>query len=142
MSAPVSGPPEDNTADGAEDASLGRLVTTAVADVQKLLQQELALAKAELREEASRAGKAAGMYGGAGFAGYMVLVLLSFAAVIGLGHLIGIGWSALIVAAVWAVAAAVMYSMGRNRMREVSPKPERTIETLKEDAQWARHPTK
>ena len=142
MSAPVSGPSEDNTADGAEDASLGRLVTTAVADVQKLLQQELALAKAELREEASRAGKAAGMYGGAGFAGYMVLVLLSFAAVIGLGHLIGIGWSALIVAAVWAVVAAVMFTMGRSRMREVSPKPERTIETLKEDAQWARHPTK
>jgi hypothetical protein len=142
MPASVSGPPEDSTTENAEDASLGRLVTTAVADMQKLLQQELALAKAELREEASSAGKAAGMYGGAGFAGYMVLVLVSFAAVIGLGHLIGTGWSALIVAAVWAIAGAVMFVLGRNRMRTVSPKPERTIETLKEDAQWARHPTR
>jgi Putative Actinobacterial Holin-X, holin superfamily III len=144
MPTAASGPAEGNTGnpENTEDASLGSLVTTAVADVQKLLQQELALAKAELREEASRAGKAAGMYGGAGFAGYMVLVLLSAAAVIGLGHVIGAGWSALIVAAVWAIAAAVMFAMGRSRMRTVSPKPERTIETLKEDAQWARHPTK
>jgi hypothetical protein len=137
MTAPESGPPEEDSTE-----SLGSLVTTAVADVQKLLQQEVALAKAELREEAGRAGKAAGMYGGAGFAGYMVLVLLSFAAVIGLGHLIGTGWAALVIAVVWAIAAAAMYAMGRNRMRTVSPKPERTIETLKEDAQWARHPTK
>jgi Putative Actinobacterial Holin-X, holin superfamily III len=144
MPAAASGPAEENTGvpENTEDASLGTLVTTAVADVQKLLQQELALAKAELREEAGRAGKAAGMYGGAGFAGYMVLVLLSAAAVIGLGHVIGAGWSALVVAVVWAIAAAVMFAMGRSRMRTVSPKPERTIETLKEDAQWARHPTK
>ncbi|MFD8555473.1 phage holin family protein [Streptomyces fradiae] len=44
--------------------------------------------------------------------------------------------------AVGGGAAAVLFLLGRSRMREVSPKPERTIETLKEDAQWARHPTK
>jgi hypothetical protein len=141
MAASTSGPAEGH-APAAEDASLGTLVSTAVADVQKLLRQELALAKAELREEAGRAGKAAGMFGGAGYAASMVLTLLSAAAVIGLGHLIGYGWSALIVAAVWAIAAAVMFATGRSRMRTVSPKPEQTIETLKEDARWARHPTK
>jgi hypothetical protein len=141
MAASPPGPAEEHAA-AADDASLGSLVATAVADVQKLLRQELALAKAELREEAGRAGKAAGMYGGAGFAGSMVLALLSAAAVIGLGYQIGFGWSALVVAAVWTVVAAVMFATGRGRMRTVSPKPEQTIETLKEDARWARHPTR
>jgi hypothetical protein len=141
MAASPPGPAEEHAA-AVDDASLGSLVTTAVADVQRLLRQELALAKAELREEAGRAGKAAGLYGGAGFAGSMVLALLSAAAVIGLGYLIGFGWSALIVAVVWAIAAAAMFAAGRSRMRTVSPKPEQTIETLKEDARWARHPTK
>jgi hypothetical protein len=141
MPASTPGPAEEYAAT-ADDTSLGNLVTTAVADVQKLLRQELALAKAELREEAGRAGKAAGMYGGAGFAGSMVLVLLSAAAVIGLGHLIGVGWAALVIAVVWALAGTVMFTMGRSRMRTVSPKPEQTIETLKEDVEWARHPTK
>jgi hypothetical protein len=141
MPVSATGPAEEHTA-AADEASLGSLVTAAVADVQKRLRQELALAKAEMREEAGRAGKAAGMYGGAGFAGSMVFVLLSATAVIGLGHLIGIGWASLVIALVWAIAGTAMFTMGRNRMRAVSPKPEQTIETLKEDVKWARHPTR
>ncbi|MFF6783852.1 phage holin family protein [Streptomyces sp. NPDC012510] len=111
-------------------------------DLQTLLRQEVELAKTEIREEGAKAGKAAGMYGGAGFGGYMVALFLSLAAVFGLANVMDAGWAALIVAAVWAVIAAVLYVMGRSRMREVSPKPEQTMDTLKEDAQWARHPTK
>ncbi|WP_338785175.1 phage holin family protein [Streptomyces sp. DG1A-41] len=111
-------------------------------DLQTLFRQEVELAKTEIREEGAKAGKAAGMYGGAGFGGYMVALLLSLAAVSGLANVMDAGWAALIVAAVWAVIAAVLYVMGRSRMREVSPKPEQTVQTLKEDAQWARHPTK
>ncbi|MBV2364214.1 phage holin family protein [Streptomonospora nanhaiensis] len=124
------------------DRSLGDLVGELVADVQKLLRQEVELAKAEVREEATKAGKAAGMLSGAAFAGYMVLVLVSLAAVFGLAAVMPAGWAALIVAAVWAVIGAVLFVVGRSRMRQVSPKPERTVETLKEDAQWARHPTR
>ncbi|MCP9985551.1 phage holin family protein [Streptomyces sudanensis] len=112
------------------------------ADVQHLLRQEVKLAKVEIQEEATKAGKAAGMFGGAGFAGYMTALFLSLAAVFGLANVMDAGWAALIVTAVWAVVAAVLFVLGRSRMREVSPKPEQTIETLKEDAQWARHPTK
>jgi O-antigen/teichoic acid export membrane protein len=72
----------------------------------------------------------------------MVALFLSLAAVFGLANVMDAGWAALIVTAVWAVIAAVLYVMGRSRMREVSPKPEQTMQTLKEDAQWARHPTK
>ncbi|WP_461087418.1 phage holin family protein [Streptomyces deserti] len=111
-------------------------------DLQTLFRQEVELAKTEIREEGAKAGKAAGLYGGAGFGGYMVALFLSLAAVFGLANVMDAGWAALIVAAVWAVIAAVLYVMGRSRMREVSPKPEQTVQTLKEDAQWARHPTK
>ncbi|MDT9685090.1 phage holin family protein [Streptomyces sp. TRM76323] len=124
------------------DRSAGELLAAVTADVQHLLRQEVRLAKAEIQEEASKAGKAAGMFGGAGFAGYMVALFLSLAAVFGLANVMDAGWAALIVTAVWAVIAAVLFVLGRSRMREVSPKPDRTIETLKEDAQWARHPTK
>nr|WP_205615896.1 phage holin family protein [Streptomyces harenosi] len=117
-------------------------MSVVTADLQTLFRQEVELAKAEIREEATRAGKAAGMYGGAGFAGYMVLLFLSLAAVLGLANVMDGGWAALIVTAVWGIVAAVLYQKGRARMRTVSPKPEQTVETMKENAEWARHPTR
>ncbi|CAL9439115.1 hypothetical protein SUDANB176_02210 [Streptomyces sp. enrichment culture] len=125
-----------------QDKSLGELLSKVTSDLQTLFRQEVELAKAEIKEEGTKAGKAAGMYGGAGFAGSMVLLFLSLAAVYGLANVMDVGWAALIVAALWGIAAAVLYQKGRARMRTVSPKPERTVETLKEDAEWARHPTK
>ncbi|WP_406840504.1 phage holin family protein [Streptomyces sp. AHU1] len=125
-----------------QDASVGQLLAQVTSDLQTLFRQEVELAKAEVREEAAKAGKAAGMYGGAGFAGYMVLLFLSLAAVLGLSNVMDGGWAALIVTAVWAVVAAVLYQRGRTQMRTVSPKPERTVETMKENKEWARHPTK
>jgi hypothetical protein len=124
------------------DASVGELLSAVTSDVQTLFRQEVELAKTEVKQEATKAGKAAGMYGGAGFAGYMVLLFLSLAAVLGLANVMDGGWAALIVTAVWAVVAAVLYARGRTRMRTVTPKPEQTVETLKENAQWARHPTR
>ncbi|GAB2896511.1 phage holin family protein [Streptomyces deserti] len=128
--------------EAAPDRSAGELLSAVTSDLQTLFRQEVELAKTEIREEGAKAGKAAGLYGGAGFGGYMVALFLSLAAVFGLANVMDAGWAALIVAAVWAVIAAVLYVMGRSRMREVSPKPEQTVQTLKEDAQWARHPTK
>ncbi|PJE95162.1 hypothetical protein CUT44_26385 [Streptomyces carminius] len=123
-----------------EDRSIGELLSAVTSDAQKLFRQEIELAKAEIREEATKAGKAAGMFGGAGFAGYMTALFASLAIVFALANVMDWGWAALIVTALWAVAAIALYVMGRSRMREVS-KPERTVETLKEDAKWARHPT-
>jgi hypothetical protein len=122
--------------------SLGDLVSELTGDLSKLMRQELELAKAEMRQEAVKAGKATGMLAAAGFAGYMTTVLISLALVFALGAVMPLGWAALIVAAVWGIAGAVLYSTGRTRLRTVNPKPERTVETLKEDAEWAKHPTK
>lgn len=125
-----------------QDRSVGELLSDVTSDIQTLFRQEIELAKAEIRQEATKAGKAGGMFGGAGFAGYMVALFASLAAVFGLANVMDAAWAALIVTALWAGIGAVLFVMGRSRMREVSPKPEQTVETLKEDARWARHPTK
>jgi hypothetical protein len=122
------------------EASLGELVHGISEDLSTLIHQELALAKAELREEAVKAGKGAGLLGATGYAGHMVLLFGTFALVFGVGHITGLGWACLIVTAIWAVVGAVLGGAGRKELRGVHPKPELTITTLKEDAQWARHP--
>jgi hypothetical protein len=123
----------------AADASLGELFSDLTSDMSALLRNELQLAKVELKEEITRAGRAGGMFGGAALAGYMTIVLLSFAAVWGLAEVMAVGWAFLIVAVVWAAAAALLYLRGRDQLRMVNPKPDQTIDTLKEDLQWAKN---
>jgi hypothetical protein len=113
-------------------ASVGELIGEVAQDLSTLMRQELALAKAEVKEEAVKAGQAAGMLGAAGFAGYMVLLFASVAAWWGLAEVMAKGWAALVVTAIWAVIGAVLFLAGRRRFREVNPKPERTTETVKE----------
>jgi hypothetical protein len=112
--------------------SVGELIGEVSNDLSSLMRQELALAKAEVKAEATKTGKAAGMLGGAGFAGYMVALFASIALWWALANGMDEGGAALIVAALWAVVGAVLYSMGRSRLKAVHPKPERTVETLKE----------
>jgi hypothetical protein len=114
------------------DVSVGQLLSDVSRDLSTLMRQEVELAKAEVKAEVSKAGKGAGMLGGAGFAGYMVLLFLSFALWWGLANVMDAGWAALIVAVVWIVIAAVLYAVGRSTLRKVNPKPERTVETVKE----------
>ena len=114
------------------ESSVGELIGEVTSDLSKLVRQELELAKAEVKQEATKSGKAVGMLGGAGFAGYMMALFLSIALWWGLANVMDEGWAALIVAALWAVIAAVLASVGRKRLRAVNPKPERTIETIKE----------
>jgi hypothetical protein len=113
-------------------ASVGELLSDVSRDLSTLMRQELELAKAELKAEAVRTGKAVGMLGGAGFAGYMVMLFLSIALWAGLDNVMDAGWAALIVTAIWAVIAAVLYTTGRGTMRTVNPTPERTVETVRE----------
>ena len=122
--------------------SIGSLIGQVANDVSKLFRQEVALAKAELKEEAAKAGKAGGMLAGAGFAGYMVAVLVSLALVFALGAVMPLGWAALIVAVIWAVVGGVLYAVGRSRLKQVDPVPRQTVETLREDAQWVRDQTR
>jgi uncharacterized membrane protein YqjE len=130
----------DRTEDPAQN-SVGELIGNISDDLSQLFRQEVELAKAELKEEAAKAGKAAGMLGGAGFAGYLAVVLLSFALVFGLSNVMDAGWAALIVAVIWAAIGAVLYANGRKKLKTVDPMPRRTVDTIKEDAQWLKNPT-
>jgi len=123
------------------DESVGTLLADVASDVSQLFQQEIALARAELKQEATKAGRAGGILAGASVAGLMVAVLASFAIVYALAEVIPPGWAALIVAVVWAIVGAVLYSTGRRQLREVSPVPKQTVETVKEDVKWLRNPT-
>jgi uncharacterized membrane protein YqjE len=118
------------------DESVGALVSQLTTDVGQLTRQELALAKAELQAEAKKAGKGAGMLGGAAFAGWMVALFVSLTVMWALDEAMDLIWAALIVATVWAVVAAVLAMTGRKELREVDPKPDQTVESLKEDAKW------
>lgn len=124
-----------------EDKSVGDIVGDIAKDLGLLVRQELDLAKTEVKAEATKAGKGAGLLGGAGVAGLLLLVFLSLTVMFALGNAMDLVWAALIVTVLWAVVAAVLAVTGRKKLREVSPKPEATIQTLKEDAQWAKHPT-
>ena len=121
------GPPVD-----VENTSIGELMGHISRDLITLLRQEIALAKVEVKGEAKKAGKAAGMLGGAGFAGYMVLLFLSLGLWWGLSNVMDQGWAALVVSGVWTVIGVVLYSVGRTEMREVDPKPEHTVDTVKQ----------
>src|SRR3954453_12456249 len=113
-----------------EGTSVGQLIGEGTKDLSTLMRQELELAKVEVKAEAKKAGQGAGAFGAAGFAGYMVLMFLSFALWWALANVMDTGLAALIVAVLWGVIGAVAFVMGRKKFREVHPKPERTVETL------------
>ncbi|MEW2416975.1 phage holin family protein [Streptomyces sp. NPDC046866] len=124
----------------AAEPSIGDLVEAIGHDVTGLVRTEIELAKAELTQEFAKAGKAGGMLGGAGYAGHMAMLFASLTFVFAMGNVINIAWAALIVTALWATVGAALYVSGRAGWRNVHLKPEQTVESLKEDAQWARHP--
>lgn len=115
-----------------EVGSIGGLVSDISADLSTLMRQEVALAKAELKQSATDVGKGAGMLAGAGLAGHMLLVFGSLAVMFGISNLIGdhLGWAALIVALLWGVGAAVLALSGKKELQSVEGLP-RTTETAK-----------
>jgi hypothetical protein len=115
----------------AATTSLGDLLGEVTRDLSTLMRQEIALAKAELKESATTSAKGAGLLGGAGYAGSMVVLFLSLALWAALAALVGWGWSGVIVAVIWAVIAAILFAAGRKQLKEVNGAPQ-TVETLQE----------
>jgi len=119
-----------------ENQSLGDIVSRISQDFSALMRHELELAKIEMMAEGKKAGKTAGMFGGAAFAGWMAALFLSITLMWLLDKAMDLTLAAFLVFLIWAVAAAVLAARGRQEAREINPKPEQTVETLKEDAQW------
>jgi uncharacterized membrane protein YqjE len=129
---------DDPTKPKEPDKSLGELFGELSGEFSSLLQTQVELAKVELRDEASKVGKTAGMFGGAGAAAYFAVLMLSFALAWGLATVMNPGWAFLIVGALYAVVAAVLYLQARQRARDVNLIPEQAVASFKEDVQWAR----
>lgn len=119
-----------------EDKSLGELVATATRDLSLLVHKEVELAKIEIKQDVAAAGKGAGLFGGAGFAGLLALVFLSISAAYGIawfGVPLGCGFFA--VGALYLIAAAVLGLTGKKKIRQLSPPAEKTVQTVKDDVQ-------
>lgn len=109
--------------------SIGELLSDVSGNLSTLLQQEIALAKAEVRQTGARAGRGIGMFAGAAVGGLLFLVFLSVSAWWGLGLYLGNEWSALVVAAVWAIVAAVLALQGKKELERIRGL-QQTAETL------------
>ena len=121
------------TAEGRPDVegtSVGQLFGELAKDLSTLMRQEVALAKAEVQAEAKKAGKGAGMMAAAAVAGFLTLLFLSNALWWALENVMDAGLAALIVAVLWGVIGAIAFSMGKKKLQQVNPKPERTVDTL------------
>ncbi|MBW0106300.1 phage holin family protein [Pseudonocardia sp. KRD291] len=113
------------------DSSVGELIGQLGRDVSTLVRQELALARAELAQEAKRSGRAAGAFTGAAVAGWFVALFASVAVWAGLSAVLHPGWAALLVALVWAVVAGLLYLDGRSTLRRIrADPPDRTTASL------------
>jgi hypothetical protein len=113
------------------DGSVGELVSHLTTDLSTLTRQELALAKAELRESAREASKGVAELGAGVYAGLMAILFLSIAFWWALGTQIGNGWSGVVTAVIWGIIAAVLIAVGRKNMKNVKGAPQ-TVDTLKE----------
>ena len=131
MSSQVPETPPTEAHAKADTTSLGDLLGDVTRDLSTLMRQEVELAKAELKQSATRAGKGSGMLAGAGVAGHFVLLFLSLALWWALGTVMGLGWSAVVVAVVWGVVAAILAAMGRKELNAIKGMPQ-TTETLQE----------
>ncbi|GGO12179.1 phage holin family protein [Micromonospora parathelypteridis] len=123
----MSAPEKERT-----QASVGELLGDVTRDVSTLVRKEVELAKAELREEVSQAGKAGGMFGGAGLAGFLAVLFVSYALWWGLSNTMDQGWAALIVAVLWAAVAGGLFINARTQLKRARAVLPRTKQTARE----------
>ena len=122
-----------------KERPLGELVRRLSEQTSTLVRQELDLARAELTQKGKRASRGAGLLAAAGVAALLGLGALTACLILVLDAVMPAWLAALLVALAYAAIAAALAASGRSRLREAGPiVPERTVETVKEDLQWAR----
>ena len=129
----------DTNGSDLRDRPIGELLKQLSEETTTLVRKELDLAKAEMTEKGKQAGKGAGMFGAAGILGFLALGALTAFFILLLDGAVPNWAAALIVAAVYAAIAGVLALTGKNKVQEATPPmPEQTVETIKEDVQWAK----
>jgi uncharacterized membrane protein YqjE len=127
---------------GENNRSIADVLQDIVANVQTIIRSEVRLAKAELAEEAIKAGRAAGMMAGGTVAALFTVWLLLLTVLLGLATVMPTWSAALLLCVVMAIVTGVLVTAGKKRLKAVHAKPEKTIESVKENVQWAKSLTK
>jgi hypothetical protein len=131
------GEPRDT--DELRERSLPELLKQLSEQTTRLVHQELELAKAELQQKGKQAGMGASMFGGAGAIGLAALGALTACFILALNAVMPAWLAALLVAVVYGIIAYVLVKQGQTRIKQATPPvPEQTIETVKEDMEWAK----
>ena len=124
------------------DRPVGELVKELAGQTSTLVRQEIQLAQAEISAKGKLAGRGAGMLAGAAIAGLLALIALTAVLIAALDTAMPMWLAALIVTVLWAVIGAVLAARGRKELQQAAPPvPEQTVETVKEDIQWAKTQT-
>lgn len=124
-----------------EERSLGDLFAELANETGTLVRQEIQLARTEITQKATSAGKDVGMIGAGGALAYAGLLAIIAAVIIGLGQLIPMWLSALIVGLVVVGIGYVLVQRGLSALKRIDPTPQQTIESLKEDKDWIKEQT-
>jgi Putative Actinobacterial Holin-X, holin superfamily III len=131
----------DGGTDDPRERPIGELVRDLSQQTSTLVRKEIQLAQAELQQKGKIAGKGAGMLGGAAAAGLLALGALTAALITLLDDAMATWVAALIAMALWAIVAAALAKAGQNALKRATPPAPQTVETVKEDIQWAKNPT-
>ena len=123
------------------DRGSGELIKDLASQTSDLVRKEIQLAQAEVTQKGKVAGKGAGMLAGAAVAGLLALGALSAALIALLDEWMETWLAALIVMVLWAVVAAVLAKAGQKALQQATPPAPQTVETVKEDIQWAKTQT-
>lgn len=123
---------------GESTRSIAEVLEDIVANVQSIIRSEVQLAKTEITEEATKAGRASTMVIGGAVTGLFALWLLLLAMLFALGIVIPMWAAALVLCALMGVITVVLLSVGKKRFATVHPKPEKTVQTIKENVQWVK----
>lgn len=125
-----------------DNRSLGDLFSDLARDTGTLVRQEVALAKAELTQKATEAGKDVGFLVAGGAIAYAGFLAIVAAIALGLARLgLPLWAAALLVGLVVAGVGGFLVQRGLSSLRQLTPVPERTVETLKEDVEWVKEQT-
>ena len=121
--------------------SIGELVKELAGQTSTLVRQEIQLAQAEVTQKGKVAGKGAGLLVGAAVAGLLALGALTAGLIALLDKAMATWVAALIVMALWALVALMLAKAGQSALQRATPPAPQTVETVKEDIQWAKTQT-
>jgi uncharacterized membrane protein YqjE len=124
--------------DDPRERGIGELVKDLASQTSTLVRQEIKLAQAEVTEKGKVAGRGAGMLAGAAVAALLMLGSLTALLVVALDAALPLWLAVLIVTVLWGIVAAVLARAGRSSLQNATPPAPQTVETVKEDIQWAK----